>query len=100
MKQEEREMVYEINRVRSDQKSYLQYIEPLLLKAKNTLRNSDKGEKNYSRTCTTNTMYGKETKKIDTTWHYTNLEEVKALSTLVIDQCSEFLRYIPMCCSL
>lgn len=85
MKPEEREMIYEINRVRSNAKSYLVYIEPTLVKAKNTLKNSGKGTKNYSVTYTTSTVNGKETKRTDTVWHYSNVEEVKALSTLVTD---------------
>jgi uncharacterized protein YkwD len=85
MKPEEKEMIYEINRVRSNAKSYLVYIEPMLAKAKNILKNSGKGTKHYSVTYTTSTVNGKESKKIDTVWHYSNEEEVKALSTLVTD---------------
>jgi uncharacterized protein YkwD len=85
MKPEERDMIYEINRLRSNPKSYLQYIEPMLSAAKKTVKNFGKGSKNYSLTYTTSTTGGRETKKIDTTWHYTNEEEVKALSTLVND---------------
>jgi uncharacterized protein YkwD len=85
MKPEEREMIYEINRLRSNPKSYLQYIEPLLADARQTLKKSGKGTKNYSLTYTTSTRNGKEIKTVDTTWHYTNLEEVKALTTLVYD---------------
>jgi uncharacterized protein YkwD len=85
MKPEEREMIYEINRLRSNPKSYLQYIEPLLAQAKQTLKRVGKGSKNYSLTYSTKSLNGKETKKIDTTWHYTNVEEVKALTTLVAD---------------
>jgi uncharacterized protein YkwD len=85
MKAEEREMIYELNRLRSNPRSYLQYIEPMLNKAKNVLKNFGKGSANYSLTYTTSSSNGKETKKIDTTWHYTNEEEVKALTTLVND---------------
>ena len=85
MEPEEREMIYEINRLRSNPKSYLQYIEPLLATAKKVLKNFGKGDKNYSLTFTTHTADGRETKKIDTTWHYTNDEEVKALTTLLND---------------
>ena len=48
MKAEEREMIYEINRVRSNPKSYLVYLEPLLKEAKNKLKFFGKGNKNYS----------------------------------------------------
>ena len=85
MTQEEREMIYEINRVRSNPASYLQYIEPMLETSKKVLKNSGKGSKNYSLTYRTTTKDGKETTTIDTTWHFTNEEEVRALSTLVAD---------------
>lgn len=85
MKPDEIEMIYEINRVRSNPKSYLQYIEPLLARAKNTVQLYGKGVKNYSLTTTRETVNGKETKRVDTTWHYTNEEEVKALNSLVND---------------
>jgi uncharacterized protein YkwD len=85
MKTEEKEMIYEINRLRSDPRSYLVYIEPMLAGARQTLKKNGKGGKNYSLTYTTETSKGVETKKVDTTWHYMNEEEVKALSTLVND---------------
>lgn len=85
MRPEEREMVYEINRVRSNPASYLQYIEPMLKHAKKYLQENGRGQKNYSLTYQTVTKDGKEVKDIDTTWHYTNEEFVKALSTLVSD---------------
>jgi|GraSoiStandDraft_4_1057263.scaffolds.fasta_scaffold00085_49 uncharacterized protein YkwD len=85
MKAEEKEMIYEINRLRSNPRSYLQYIEPMLSRARNILKNYGKGSKNYSLTYTMRTVGGKESNTIDTTWHYTNEEEVKALSTLVND---------------
>ncbi|HYM93400.1 MAG TPA: CAP domain-containing protein [Chitinophagaceae bacterium] len=85
MKPEEKEMIYEINRVRSNPGSCLVYIEPLLLTAKNNLKNFGKGSKNYSVSYITTSENGKETKKTDTTWNYANEEEVKALSTLIND---------------
>jgi len=85
MKPEEREMIYELNRLRSNPKSYLKYIEPMLADAKKTLKTFGKGSRNYSLTYTVSTVGGRETKKVDTTWHYTNEEEVKALTTLVND---------------
>jgi uncharacterized protein YkwD len=85
MSPEEREMIYELNRLRSNPRSYLPYIEPLLATAKNVVKKSGKGSKNYSLTFTTTTSNGKETKKIDTTWHFTNEEELKALSALITD---------------
>lgn len=81
----EKEMIYEINRVRSNPKSYIQYLQPLLNDANATLKKYGKGYKNYSLTITSETRNGKEIKKVDTTWHYTNVEEVKALTTLIND---------------
>jgi uncharacterized protein YkwD len=79
---DEREMIYEINRLRSNPKSYLQYIAPKLAEARKHLKEYGKGAKNYSLTYT-----GKGTAEqtIDTTWHYQNEENVKALATLEAD---------------
>ncbi len=85
MKPEEREMIYEINRVRSDPRSYLQYIEPMLAEAKQVLKKYGKGNRHYSLTYITEIINGRQTSRVDTTWHYRNEEEVKALSTLVSD---------------
>src|SRR6185503_10763908 len=74
MRPEEREMIYELNRLRSNPRSYLPYIEPLLKTSKNYLKNFGKGVKSYSLTFTTHTVDGKESKKIDTNWHY-SIEE-------------------------
>ena len=81
----EREMIYEINRVRSSPKSYIQYLQPMLTYAKDKLETFGKGDKNYSLTFTSSTKNGKEIKTVDTTWHYMNVEEVKALTTLIDD---------------
>jgi uncharacterized protein YkwD len=81
----EREMMYEINRVRSNPKSYIQYLQPMLNDATTTLKKNGKGYKNYSVTFSSTTMDGKTVKTTDTTWHYTNEEQVKALTTLVND---------------
>ena len=85
MNKEEKEMIYEINLVRSNPRSYLQYIDPLLRIAEGVLKANGKGEKNYSLTFTTTTSFGKSEHRIDTTWHYMNEEEVKALRTLKDD---------------
>lgn len=81
----EREMIYEINRVRSDPKAYIPYLQPLLTHATDRLKTYGKGEKNYSVTFSSSSKNGKEIKTIDTTWHYINVEEVKALTTLISD---------------
>jgi uncharacterized protein YkwD len=85
MSADEKEMIYEINRVRCNPQSYLQYIEPQLAEARKILKNSGKGYKNYSLTYSTRTTGGKEIKTVDTNWHYSNEEQVKALSTLISD---------------
>lgn len=86
MKPAEREMIHEINRVRSNPSSYLIYIVPMLNDAVQVLKKYGRGQKNYSLTYTSRTTKeGIEKKTIDTTWHYTNEEYVKALSTLVAD---------------
>ncbi len=81
----EREMIYEINRVRNNPTCYLQYLLPLLKESQQQLKVSGKGEKNYSLTFSNTTANGKNQASIDTTWHYTNEENVKALTTLIND---------------
>jgi hypothetical protein len=76
MKAEEREMIYEINCLRSNPKSYLRYIQPMLDEARQYLKKHGKGSKNYSLTYRSTTANGKLTQSIDTTWHYINEEEV------------------------
>ncbi len=83
MKPEEREMIREINLLRSNPPGYLQYIRPLLAEALSTVRKYGKGSRNYSLTIRTTLSGGKQTVKTDTTWHYSNDEEVKALQLLV-----------------
>ena len=80
MAAKEREMIYEINRLRNDPKSYLVYIMPLLKEARERLKTDGPGYKNYSVTYTGNPG---ETPVTDTTWHFVNEEEVRALTTLV-----------------
>jgi uncharacterized protein YkwD len=82
MTAKEKDMIYEINRVRSDPRSYLPYIEPMLALAEQKLKEDGKGGRNYSLTTTT---YDGGKKQIDTTWHFINEEEVHALKTLVED---------------
>jgi uncharacterized protein YkwD len=78
----EKDMIYEINCLRSNPASYLQYIEPMLANAQKKLQEEGKGGKNYSLTTTT---YSDGRKNVDTTWHFINEEEVRALSTLLDD---------------
>ena len=79
----EREMIYEINSVRSNPGSFIQYLQPMLKDAQINLRKFGKGYKNYSLTFTSSTKNGEEIRTVDTTWHYTNVEEVKAITTLI-----------------
>lgn len=85
MKPEEREMIYEINRVRSNPRSYLQYLEPMLARQTKYVKENGKGPKNYSVTYWSETINGKQIKKTDTVWHYTYEEELRALTILIGD---------------
>ena len=78
-------MIYEINRVRTNPKSYLPYLQPLLNEAKDKLKKFGKGSKSYSVTITSSVKNGEEIKTVDTTWHYAHEEEVKAITTLIRD---------------
>ncbi|MBL0334685.1 MAG: hypothetical protein IPP73_04960 [Chitinophagaceae bacterium] len=71
MTEPEREMLYEINRLRSNPKSYLEYLLPMLKDAKDDLKVLGKGNRNYSLTFSSTVKNGKEVKRTDTTWHYT-----------------------------
>ena len=85
MMAEEKKMIYEINLVRSNPKAYVQFLQPLLDKAIQTLKDYGRGSENYSLTITTNIIDSKEVQTTDTTWHYINEEEVKALTSLIDD---------------
>jgi uncharacterized protein YkwD len=81
----EKEMIYEINRVRTNPTSYLPYLQPILDSAKDKLATFGKGEKSYSVTLTSSVKNGIEIKTADTTWHYATEEEVKAIMSLIND---------------
>ncbi len=81
----EREMIYEINRLRSNPTSYLQYLSPMLEEAKNELKKNGKGQRNYSLTISTTSADGTNLGSVDTTWNYENVEAVKALTSLISD---------------
>ena len=80
MEPEEREMIYEINRLRSDPSRYAKsFIVEQLQIARNQLEKYGKGYKNYS----LSTSYTDNVKtKTDTIWHFENEEMVNALQTL------------------
>jgi len=80
MQPEEREMVYEINRLRSDPSRYAKtFITIRLNNALKELKEFGKGNANYSLT-----TYYEQNKpyKVDTTWHFVNEELLRALQTL------------------
>lgn len=85
MTAEERQMIYEINLVRSDPKSYIRFLQPLLNEANQAMKDYGKGDKNYSLTITKTGKKGKTIETTDTVWHYVNEEEVKAISSLIND---------------
>lgn len=80
---DEKEMIYELNCLRSNPKSYIKYIQPLYDKAKEKLTKEGKGYKNYSISHITTYPNNKPLVRIDTTWHYSNEEEEKALVLLL-----------------
>ncbi len=57
----------------------------MLTQAKARLTREGKGRANFSLSYITETVNGKKTKRVDTTWHFYNEEAVEALSTLVKD---------------
>lgn len=85
MKPEEKAMIFEINMVRTNPKSYIQYVMPMLISAKKNLKENGKGGRNYSLTYTITDPFHLDQNKVDTTWHFINEEEVNALTTLVND---------------
>lgn len=86
MKLEEREMIYQINLVRSNPAGYAKlYIDSIVKRSEMTLKTRGKGQRNYALTITTTTINGKVTKKMDTTWNYENIEELRALRSLIKD---------------
>lgn len=83
MKAAEKDMILEINKLRSDPGKYAVYIKPYLVKAKYKLQKYGKGDKNYSLTTNYTIIDGKQSIKTDTNWHYSNEEELKAVESLV-----------------
>lgn len=82
MKTEEIEMIYEVNKLRNDPRSYLVYIDPLVQEQENIVKNSGKGNKDYSLTFRTENVNNKQKTFIDTNWYYSNEEKLNALRTL------------------
>ncbi|HRI20026.1 MAG TPA: hypothetical protein PLA68_03705 [Panacibacter sp.] len=79
MKAEEKEMICEINRLRSNPARYAKlFIAPLIKDARETFETDGKGYRNYSIT----TSFYNDTQKHDTTYFYANEEELKAVESL------------------
>ncbi|MDZ4757284.1 MAG: hypothetical protein SGJ10_03975 [Bacteroidota bacterium] len=85
MKPEEREMIYEINLLRTNPSNYVKELEPMLVSAIKDQKEYGNGSKRYSLTYTTKTLNGKKAKTVDTTWFSEYGEMVKALNTLIDD---------------
>lgn len=79
----EKEMILEINKLRSDPAKYADYIKPYLKDAVEKLNKYGKGPRNYSIETSYITINNKQTTKVDTTWHYQNEEEVRAIESLM-----------------
>lgn len=86
MKPSEREMIYEINRMRSNPQRYVQYLLPYLEEARADLKAHGHGTQHYS--LTTHYIYKNGVPvvdKVDTTWHDRYQEEVDAIESLIDD---------------
>ena len=78
---DEKEMIKEINLVRSQPKAYIKLIHPYLVAAKEKYETEGKGYKHYSIRKT----YINNKIKIDTIWVFANKEELKAIKSLISD---------------
>jgi uncharacterized protein YkwD len=86
MKKTEREMVAEINLLRSDPRGYVQYIKYYHDLAKLNLDHFGKGERKYSLSISYEKTNGVlRQKSVDTVWSYEYEEEVRAIESLLKD---------------
>jgi uncharacterized protein YkwD len=86
MKKIEKEMIAEINLMRSDPPGYTKYLHYYYELAKLNLDHFGKGERNYSLSVTYEKSNGVEKrKKTDTVWINENEEEVRAIESLMKD---------------
>jgi uncharacterized protein YkwD len=86
MKETEREMVAEINLVRSDPAGYIRYLSYYYDLAKLNLGHFGKGQRNFSLSILyEKTSRGERRKKVDTVWSYEYEEEVHAIESLLND---------------
>ncbi|HRH47806.1 MAG TPA: CAP domain-containing protein [Panacibacter sp.] len=80
MKQDEREMIYEINRLRSDPPRYAKLFVTIQLKnALEVYKEDGRGDSSYS---ITTSYQDNKISSVDTNWHFSNEEELHALQTL------------------
>jgi len=85
MKPIEREMVYELNVVRKHPAVYIGYLQDELERAKETLKKSGKGKKEFSTKTTVETTNGKRKVLTERIGFYENEEAVKAVESLISD---------------
>jgi len=84
MKQIEKEMICEINLLRSDPSNYIQYLQEEYDKARLEVAKYGKGKKSYSISRSYETIDGREKLvKTDTVWNNINEEELKAIEDLI-----------------
>jgi len=86
MKPSEREMIREINLVRSDPAGYIQFLEYEYELAKLNYKHKGQGERDFSLTTRYEYINGAERKtRVDTVWHNRYEEELKAVESLIRD---------------
>lgn len=85
MKPIEREMIYELNLLRSNPAAYAEHIEPFLEMARRDFAEYGRGPAWYSIQTTFTYENDRETVKMDTIWHYTFQEELHAVESLIHD---------------
>ncbi|MBK9358851.1 MAG: hypothetical protein IPN08_15955 [Bacteroidales bacterium] len=83
MTKAEKEMILEINKVRSNPKKYAEEIEPLFEKAVQRLKTYGKGVRSATYQTTIYTADNRKSEKVDTIWLFKNEEEVKAIESLI-----------------
>jgi uncharacterized protein YkwD len=85
MKPIEREMIYELNLLRSNPAAYVEHIEPYLEMARRDFAEHGRGPAWYSIQTTFTYENDRETVKKDTIWHYMFQEELHAVESLIHD---------------
>jgi len=85
MKPEEREMIYELNVVRTHPEIYVQYLQKYLDEAREALKRPGNRNRNYSLETSYRNANGRVTVKTDTVWFNEEEEEVNAIESLISD---------------